>query len=132
MRMTRALVTITAAAVVGLAIGGGVVASASTGDTPKPVTQVANFETNAAGDTFGTYKLGGDRPDFVPGRTDTGRGGWFRLDDWYPETTKEGVPVSDVNAEVVPDENGAIKIPVYAQDGRTVIGSATIATVTSE
>lgn len=135
-RLSRSLVAVAAVAVVALSAGGLIVGTADAEPDagpqyPSASTPAEAFQTNAAGKTFGRYRIGGEQPDYVPGWTDSGQEGWFLLDDWYPGRDAKGAPRANAKA-VVPDVNGDIKIKVYKFDGTTVLGWATVAHTSSE
>lgn len=78
--------------------------------------------TNDSGDTFGLMPDNWTRlqelPDLISAIADDGTEGYVRRDAVFPD------PTTLTPGQVV-DSTGA-KIPVYAQDGTTVIGTLTL------
>jgi hypothetical protein len=126
-RRRKALIAgfVTAAVVTGAgaAVATGVVPvnplAGPTADTepPRPVVTVES-PTPSGVLTNGSLVKGEQAPDLVGGQTDEGKPGFLRSYDL-------------VHAPA-PDKNGDIVIPVYATDGRTVIGHFTAGHVKEE
>ncbi len=102
--------------------------------SPQPLIEKTtpddDFVTNENGQTIGTYYEGAVRPDLIHGRTDSGTPGFFYLDDVVPveEDPARGSTVTVGPEDIAhADENGDIKIKVYAFDGSTVLGEFTLA-----
>jgi len=129
-RRSRAYSLVVASAAVGLATGAGAFASAND-DAPATRTQVSREALRpdvplvaapaATGKlSFGTWQQGKPAPDLVEGTTNDGKPGFLRTYDLANlDPTKQKV-----------EANGDLLIPVYAEDGRTIIGQWTAATVT--
>lgn len=101
------------------------------------------YDRLPSGLTAGTYRIDtplDERPDVVPARTVDGRAGYFRVEDFDPRVTDfdvtsrsralspaESARLRDArSARLADDSDGDVWAPVYAADGTTVIGRATV------
>lgn len=113
-----------------LVVGYGIstISSADTNDTiSKTIDTIKGyFETNANGETYGTYIDKGDdqweEPDLmaVIGLNDVE--GYVRRVDLYDESFNPSTPEEFLAYVEERDKNGPRVIPVYEKDGITVIG----------
>jgi hypothetical protein len=79
--------------------------------------QPTDWETNAAGETYGVVK-GQEEPDLIAVYATNGRLGYARADN-----LKAGPPTAPADATHTQAERQASRtVPVYELDGRTVIG----------
>lgn len=118
---------IVGAAAAGLVVGAILTVDATAGQPEEPTPA---YSVNANGQTIGPW-IGGEnafQPDLVEITTDDGKRGYARTVDmsWAPATTPE--EAARITKEHV-NEDGDVVIPVFAADGTTKIGVATIAHV---
>jgi hypothetical protein len=142
---SRAAVAIAGSALAGLVIGGGVLASsheAAPSQTPvrraqseglarslpSTSTEASSYPRNAAGQTYGEYRLGGEKPDLVPVEASNGLSGYAYLSDmlWEPAKSPEEA-VAQMKQHV--NDSGEVVVPVYELDGKTRIGTFVAGTV---
>jgi hypothetical protein len=126
MNKRTSLAVIAAAGILGASVSGIALAANDNGAAsacPKLTAAAEPFQRNAAGKTVGPYKLGGERPDFVPWN-DGKVSGYVKLDEWVPPLDRSCRPV-DRTQGAKPDANGDIKIPLYDFNGKR-IGEAVV------
>lgn len=126
-RTVRRLVLGAAAVVLagagGLAVSAAAVASMA-GDESSAPLQSRDFPVNASGETYGSAAGAAKDPDLIRASGDIGVEGYIRASDLNgPVFSSPEEAVAHQEAHNTLDER---QIPLYASDGRTVLGMFTV------
>lgn len=109
-------------AVILLAIVGLIVAAPAIGDslsaqvvgTSAPTDDDVEFETNAAGETYGSAGVRGTVPDLLAAKADDGRLGFVRVSEL------------ELALNVATSTKKTREVEVYESDGETIVGLLTV------